>query len=191
MPMHSGGGLVVAWTDDDAGLKELGAWNRSGRRTNLPACMIARVRKNPNRRTIDPSVAIQHGERVRTGVRTAPPTPQPQPFSVGVFSCQTARNPAYRLGFLRATANLPSRPPALPWALLHSLLALLLSNPGLPPGPEVRKGENFCCYKSVNYVRTDQGDFLAALGSGGNRGRFQTGGFGRGRFRPVLAGAVG
>ena len=167
--MHSGGGLVVAWTDDDAGLKELGAWNRSGRRTNLPACMIARVRKNPNRRTIAPSVAIQHGERVRTEVRTAPPTPQPQPFSVGVFSCQRARNTANRLGFLRATADLPCRPPAPPWGLLHSLPARFLSHPRSRPRPEVRKGEKFSCFKSVDYARTNRGGFFAALGSGGNR----------------------
>jgi len=97
-----------------------------------------------------------------------PPTPQPQPFSVGVFSCQTARNAANRLGFLRATADLPSRPPTPPWGLLHSLLAVILSNPGLPSGPEVRSRENFCRSTSVGYTRTDRCGFCAALGSGGD-----------------------
>jgi hypothetical protein len=96
-----------------------------------------------------------------------PPTPQLQPFSVGVFSCQTARNPANRLEFLRTLADLPSRPPTPPLGLLHSLLALLISNPGLPPGPEVRSRENFCCSESACYTRTDRCGCFVALGGGG------------------------
>lgn len=139
----------------------------------------------PNRRATARSVAILHGERVRTEVRTAPPTPQPQPFAVGVFSCQTARNATNHLGFLRTAADFAFRPPNPPWGLLYSLLALLLSEPGLPSGPEVRSQVDSHRLESACYHRTDQGGFFAASGSGGSRTPFQTGGRGAGGIEVV------